>query len=100
MTRKRTQERIKKLRKELPVQDKCSKCGKTIVLESSDVKPFIIEDKPVCKDCWFKEIGNEIEAHPIMDPERLRKTKKKQTTRDIPQCPTCGGVHTGECSIC
>ena len=92
--------RIKKLRKELPAQEKCSKCGKTIVLESPDAKPMTIKDKPVCKDCWCKKFGNEIEKHPIMDPEKLRKPKEKQTTQDRPQCGICGGVHTGECTIC
>jgi len=99
LTGKETQERVKKLRKELPAPEKCSKCGKTIVSESPDAKPFTIKGKPVCKDCWCKEMGDEIEKHPIMDPEKLRKSKKKRTTRDIPQCGICGGVHTGEHSI-
>jgi len=94
-----TTKRVKRLRKELPPPEECSKCGKTIILESPDAKPFTIKGKPACKDYWCKEMGDEIEKHPIMDPEKLRKSRKKQTTRDIPQCGICGGTHTGECSI-
>jgi hypothetical protein len=99
LTKKRTQERVKKLRKELPAQEKCSKCGKTIFIESPDTGPKIIDDKPVCKDCWCEEMGEEVEKHPIMDPVKLRKPKERRTTRDIPQCGICGGVHTGECTV-
>jgi uncharacterized coiled-coil protein SlyX len=33
-----------------------------------------------------------------IDSVKSRKPKEKRITR--PQCPTCGGVHTGECTVC
>lgn len=86
MTGKKTQERVRKLRKKLPLPEKCSKCGKEIVLESPDAKPFTIKGEPVCKDCWCKEMGEEMEKHPIMLPEKLRKPEEEISV--VVQSPT------------
>jgi len=88
LIRKKTQERVRKLRKKLPSPKKCSKCGKEIVLESPDAKPFTIKGEPVCKDCWCKEMGEEMEKHPIMLPEKLRKSEEEISV--VVQSPTWG----------
>lgn len=64
-------ERVEKLRESLPEGTKCSKCGKEIKTESPDEYPKTINNKPLCDDCWFKEVGEEIEKHPIMSPRML-----------------------------
>lgn len=43
----------------------CSKCGNKIYLQCSDDEPHRISGEPVCKDCYFEELGAFIEKHPI-----------------------------------
>jgi uncharacterized protein YlaI len=87
------QEKVKSLRKKLPAQEKCSKCGKTIFVESPDTGPKTIDNKPVCDECYYGVLGNEVEKNPFKRPPIRREE------REISQCSICGGVHTGECSV-
>jgi hypothetical protein len=43
---------------------KCTKCDKNIFLQGSDDEPHRIDGEPVCKDCYFRELGNMMEQHP------------------------------------
>jgi len=68
-----TSERIKRLREQLPKSRKCSKCSNPLfdMMVSSDTEPYEISGEPVCRKCYFRELGDEIERHPIgMTPQR------------------------------
>ncbi len=63
----RVKERIKQLRTKLPKSQKCSRCPNPLfdAMKSSDEEPYRIECKPVCRDCYFDELGDFIEKYPI-----------------------------------
>ncbi len=72
-----TRKRIKRLRKQLPEPQKCSISGcPNLLFEtfvSADTEPYMIDGKPVCKEHYFKELGEEIEKHPIgVVPKRIK----------------------------
>jgi hypothetical protein len=43
---------------------KCSKCNTDIYLQCADSEPKRISGEPVCRDCYFEELGNMMEQHP------------------------------------
>lgn len=67
--KKEIEKRIKRLRKQAPKPQKCSISGcpnplfETLV--SADAEPYRIGDKPVCKEHYFEELGEEVEKNPI-----------------------------------
>lgn len=44
---------------------KCTHCQKDIYLQCSDDAPHKVDGKPVCEDCYFRELGDLMERHPI-----------------------------------
>ncbi len=64
---KKIKKKIEQLRKELPEPQKCSRCPKPLfeIHESTDTEPYQIAGKPVCKECYFEALGDEVEKHPI-----------------------------------
>lgn len=67
------QERIKSLRKQLPKSQKCSRCPNPLFdsMLSSDAEPYRIGNELVCRECYFDELGEMIEKHPIGIPRRI-----------------------------
>jgi hypothetical protein len=47
---------------------KCTYCDKDIYLQCSDDNPYRIDDKPVCRKCYFEELGKVVDEHPIGIP--------------------------------
>ena len=43
----------------------CSICHNAIILQCSDDNPHRISGEPVCRDCYFQELGKLVEQHPI-----------------------------------
>ena len=43
----------------------CTICHEPIILQCSDDNPYKISGEPVCKSCYFKELGKVVEQHPI-----------------------------------
>lgn len=66
----RTNQKINELRAKLPEPQKCSLCQNPLfdAMKSSDEEPYVIDDKPVCRDCYFDELGEFIEKNPIWIP--------------------------------
>ncbi len=62
------------LKKELLKSIECSKCHNPIeeLLQSADAEPHRIDGEQVCKKCYFAELGEEIEKHPIGLPRRTK----------------------------
>jgi len=60
-------ERMRRLRAQLPEPQRCTKCPNPLfdTMKSSDEEPYRIGGKPVCRECFFNELGEEIERHPI-----------------------------------
>jgi uncharacterized protein (DUF983 family) len=54
---------------------KCTKCGKDIYLQCSDDEPKRISGEPVCKNCYFEELGNMMEKYPPGIHPQYRKTQ-------------------------
>ena len=48
----------------------CASCRKPI-LKVHGEEPRMTSDGPVHEDCWFNDLGTEIEQHPIHRPGRL-----------------------------
>lgn len=44
---------------------KCTICQNDIYLQCCDDEPHKISNKPVCEDCYFKELGDLMERYPI-----------------------------------
>lgn len=51
---------------------KCTLCQNTIFLQSSHDKLYKISGEPVCKNCYFQELGNMMEKHPPGFPPYLK----------------------------
>jgi len=66
----RVRQKIKDLRAQLPEPQKCSLCPNPLfdAIKSSDEEPYAIDGKPVCRDCYFNELGDFIEKNPIWTP--------------------------------
>ena len=64
---KQIKTKIEELRKQLPPHEKCSKCPNPLFnySVSSDEEPYRIGGLPVCKECYFDALGEEVEKHPI-----------------------------------
>lgn len=63
-------ERINELK--LPPQT-CAKCGDELtdaMRQAEEIRT--IDGKEVCADCYFRELGGEVEQHPISHP-RVRR---------------------------
>lgn len=46
----------------------CIICGDPIVLQCSDDEPHRTSGEPVCRRCYFKELGDAVERYPIGRP--------------------------------
>lgn len=44
---------------------KCTLCHCDIYLQCSDDDPYKISGEPVCRHCYFKELGEIVEKYPI-----------------------------------
>jgi hypothetical protein len=44
---------------------KCTLCHCDIYLQCSDDDPYKISGEPVCRHCYFKELGEVVEKYPI-----------------------------------
>ena len=56
---------------------KCAKCGNDILLQCSDDSPERIDGEPVCKDCYFRELGDMMEQHPPGIHPKYPKSESK-----------------------
>lgn len=52
-----------------PNQQMC-RCGQPFDYHPDESNQFSIDKVPVCSDCYYKELGDEIEKHPIHTPGR------------------------------
>ena len=70
LSNERVKQKIKELRSQLPEPQKCSLCPNPLFdsMKSSDEEPYVIDGKPVCRDCYFNELGDFIEKNPIWTP--------------------------------
>jgi hypothetical protein len=58
----------------------CSFCGNP--LEEGEVQS--IAGKPACGDCYFGQIGDEIEQHPIVSPEFVLRVEAQRELNKKP----------------
>jgi hypothetical protein len=60
---------------------KCFICHEGILLQGSDDEPKRIEGNPVCRDCYYEELGKIVEEHPIgfHKIDRIEKFKELQS---------------------
>lgn len=71
----KVRKKIKKLRKQLPEPQKCSFCPNPLfdMMVSADTEPHTINGKPACKMCYFEQLGEILEKHPIgVIPKRIK----------------------------
>jgi hypothetical protein len=63
-------EKIRELRKQLPEHERCTRCPNPLfdIIVSSDEEPYRIGGLPVCKECYFDDLGDFIEKNPIWYP--------------------------------
>jgi len=47
---------------------KCTICESDIILQCNDNKSYKINELPVCRSCYFNELGKVIELYPIGIP--------------------------------
>ncbi|MEK6892942.1 MAG: hypothetical protein AABX07_01955 [Nanoarchaeota archaeon] len=47
------------------------KCGCGEVIEEHPDEQYAISKKPVCSDCYFSALGEELEKHSIHNPARI-----------------------------
>ena len=53
-------------------EERCG-CGEPLGIHHDEIPPYTIGGKPVCPDCWFDSLGEEIENHPIVSPFLLAR---------------------------
>lgn len=72
--KEKIRKKIEELRKQLPEPQKCSRCPNPLfdTFVSADTEPYKIGKEEVCRECYFKELGDEIEKNPIGNPKRIK----------------------------
>ncbi len=57
---------------------KCAICGKKFTFwnPSSEYNRYM--NKPVHDDCYYEEMGEEMEKHPICNPETVMRMRKRK----------------------
>jgi len=54
---------------------KCTLCPKEFHLQCADDEPYKIDGQPVCRECYFRELGNMMEKYPPGVHPQYRKTQ-------------------------